>query len=49
MAEELLTEALKSKAKKIVLKRPVKAHYVNDLKPTSQILGKAARFDIYAI
>ena len=48
MAEKLLAKALDSNAKKIVLKRPPKAAFVNDLKPTSQILGKAARFDIYA-
>ncbi len=49
MAEELFTHAKQSNAKKIVIKRPVKASYVMDEKPTSQIIGKAARFDIYAI
>lgn len=48
MAEELFTQAIQSNAKKIVIKRPVKAGYVQDKKPTSQIIGKAARFDIYA-
>lgn len=48
MAEELFTQALLSKAKKIVIKRPVKTGFVLDRKPTSQIIGKAARFDIYA-
>ncbi|MBL4773590.1 MAG: class I SAM-dependent methyltransferase, partial [Alcanivoracaceae bacterium] len=48
MAEQLFTQALLSKAKKIVIKRPVKAAYVLAKKPTSQIVGKAARFDIYA-
>lgn len=49
MAEELFTQAKQSNAKKIVIKRPVKASYVLDKKPTSQIIGKAARFDVYAI
>lgn len=49
MAEDLFIQAKQSNAKKIVIKRPVKASYVLDKKPTSQILGKAARFDIYAI
>jgi len=48
IAEELLAQALLSNAKKIIIKRPVKAGYVLDKKPTSQIIGKAARFDIYA-
>lgn len=49
MAEELFVQAKQSKAKKIVIKRPVKAGYVLDKKPTSQIIGKAARFDVYAL
>lgn len=48
IAEELFIQAKQSKAKKIVIKRPVKAGYVLEAKPTSQITGKAARFDIYA-
>lgn len=48
MAEDLFEQAKLSKAKKIVIKRPVKADYVCNKKPTSQIIGKAARFDIYA-
>jgi len=48
MAEELFEQAKQSKAKKIVIKRPVKANFVCDKKPTSQIIGKAARFDVYA-
>jgi len=49
IAEKLFLLAKQSNAKKIVIKRPVKAAYVLDQKPTSQIIGKAARFDIYAI
>jgi 16S rRNA (guanine1516-N2)-methyltransferase len=48
MAEDLFEQAKLSNAKKIIIKRPVKAAFVNDSKPTSQIIGKAARFDIYA-
>ena len=48
MAEKLLAKALNSNAKKIVLKRPPKSPFVNGIKPSSQILGKAARFDVYA-
>jgi len=48
MAEELFIQARNSQAKKIVIKRPVKATYVNNIKPTSQVIGKAARFDVYA-
>jgi 16S rRNA (guanine1516-N2)-methyltransferase len=48
IAEQLFLLAKQSNAKKIVIKRPVKAAYVLDQKPTSQIIGKAARFDIYA-
>lgn len=48
MAEELFIQAKQSKARKIVIKRPVKAAFVLDKKPTSQIIGKAARFDVYA-
>ena len=46
-ALEMFNQALQSKAKKIVLKRPVKAEFITNAKPTSQIIGKAARFDIY--
>jgi len=48
MAVELFIQAKLSNAIKIVIKRPVKAGFVLDKKPTSQIVGKAARFDIYA-
>lgn len=48
VAENLYEQAKLSKAKKIVIKRPVKADYVCGKKPTSQVIGKAARFDVYA-
>lgn len=47
MANQLFTQAMLSNAKKIVIKRPVKAGFVMDKKPTFQITGKAARFDVY--
>ena len=46
-AEKLLGQALKSQAKKVILKRPLKAPFCLNKKPTSQIKGKAVRFDIY--
>lgn len=49
MAEKLFEKALQSTAQKLVIKRPVKASYVLDKKPTSQITGKAVRFDIYQL
>ncbi len=49
MAEDLFEQAKDSKAKKIVIKRPVKADFVCNKKPTSQVIGKAARFDVYAL
>jgi 16S rRNA (guanine1516-N2)-methyltransferase len=48
MAEILLEKSLKSKIRKIVVKRPVKSEFVLGKKPTSQIISKAVRFDIYA-
>lgn len=48
-AEQLFIKALASSAKKIVIKRPPKAEFINQHKPTSQIIGKSARFDIYVI
>ncbi len=48
MAEDLFEQAKLSKVKKIVIKRPVKADFVCGKKPTSQVIGKAARFDVYA-
>ncbi len=49
MPGELLNKAINSSANKVVIKRPPKADFVNHLKPTSQILGKAARFDVYVV
>jgi len=48
MAEDLFVQARLSKATKIVIKRPLKASFIQAQKPTSQITGKAVRFDIYA-
>ncbi len=48
-ALELFNQALQSDVKKIVLKRPIKAEFITNTKPTSQIIGKAARFDVYVL
>jgi 16S rRNA (guanine1516-N2)-methyltransferase len=48
MADDLFTQALLSQCSKVVIKRPTKAAFVLDKKPTFQIIGKAARFDVYA-
>lgn len=47
MAENLFAKARQSSAQKIVIKRPIKSDHVFNQKPTSQITGKAVRFDIY--
>ncbi|MFK8010688.1 MAG: class I SAM-dependent methyltransferase [Marinicellaceae bacterium] len=47
MAEELFNQGMISNASKMVIKRPVKASFVTNKKPTFQIIGKAARFDVY--
>lgn len=48
MDEDLFNQALQSNTKKIVIKRPIKAKFVLNKQPTSQITGKTIRFDIYA-
>lgn len=49
MAEALFEKSMESTAQKLVIKRTVKADYVLGKKPTSQINGKAVRFDIYQL
>ncbi|MFC4893133.1 class I SAM-dependent methyltransferase [Pseudofrancisella aestuarii] len=47
---ELLEKVLIKKiAKKIIVKRPIKADFLANKQPTSQLKGKANRFDIYSI
>lgn len=36
-------------AKKVIVKRPIKADFLANKQPTSQLKGKANRFDIYSI
>ncbi|MDO8909045.1 MAG: class I SAM-dependent methyltransferase [Pseudohongiella sp.] len=45
--ENLLKLAL-GLARKVVVKRPLHAHPLNQIKPSGAISGKTARFDIYA-
>lgn len=35
--------------KKIIVKRPYLGDFIDDKKPTSQLIGKSSRFDIYAL
>jgi 16S rRNA (guanine1516-N2)-methyltransferase len=46
-AGELLTLACKTKAKRVVVKRPKGAEHLNSALPDAQILGKNTRFDLY--
>lgn len=48
---ELLVEnSIQSKlVKKLVVKRPIKAKFLSDRTPSSQIKGKSNRFDIYSL
>nr|WP_320009821.1 class I SAM-dependent methyltransferase [uncultured Desulfobulbus sp.] len=45
--EELLTAALTTKVKKVVVKRPLKGPYLGDRRPAYSLKGKAVRFDVY--
>ncbi|MBM9614170.1 class I SAM-dependent methyltransferase [Desulfobulbus rhabdoformis] len=47
--EELLTTALATQAKKVVVKRPLKGPYLCDEKPSYSLKGKAVRFDVYLV
>lgn len=35
--------------KKLIVKRPAKGEFLNQVKPTAQRIGKSSRFDIYAL
>jgi 16S rRNA (guanine1516-N2)-methyltransferase len=48
-AAELLTKALRSDAKRVVIKRPLRADLLLTKIPTFQIKGKICRFDAYQI
>ncbi len=45
--DALLERALKIAGKRVVVKRPRHAGYLEGLKPSFQMLGKSSRFDIY--
>jgi 16S rRNA (guanine1516-N2)-methyltransferase len=48
--KSLFDSAIHSKkAKKVIVKRPAKAELLSDKKPSSQLIGKANRFDIYSL
>ncbi|WP_416308727.1 class I SAM-dependent methyltransferase [Neptunicella sp. SCSIO 80796] len=48
-ADLLLEPALKMAGKRVVVKRPAGAPYLNNQKPQIEMAGKANRFDIYLI
>jgi len=48
-ASELLTIALGSARKRVVVKRPRLASTLNNMTPSHQITGKTSRFDVYLI
>jgi 16S rRNA (guanine1516-N2)-methyltransferase len=48
-ADQLLVEALAHVNYRVVVKRPRKAPFLNDQKPSFQLEGKSSRFDIYTI
>lgn len=45
--ESLLAEALRTGAKKVVVKRPLKGPFLADQPPAYTLKGKAVRFDVY--
>ncbi len=48
-AEELWTLAMTKARKRVVVKRPLKAPALGDLKPTHAFVGKTARLDLYLV
>ncbi|WP_440683873.1 class I SAM-dependent methyltransferase [Cysteiniphilum halobium] len=44
----LLKQAKALKPKKIIVKRPRLGNFIDNNKPTSQVIGKSSRFDVYA-
>lgn len=46
-AAQLLSAALQSCTKRVVVKRPRNAPIIGDKKPSHQLSGKAGRFDVY--
>lgn len=46
-AETLLRDALSLARRRVVVKRPAHAGFLEDIKPSFQLTGKSSRFDIY--
>ncbi|MEL7401451.1 MAG: class I SAM-dependent methyltransferase, partial [Pseudomonadota bacterium] len=46
-ADELLSAALSVARYRVAVKRPAKAPFLADTKPTYQLEGKTSRYDIY--
>jgi 16S rRNA (guanine1516-N2)-methyltransferase len=46
-SEHLLTAALQTADKRVVVKRPIKAPFLTDLSPSHSLRGKTVRFDVY--
>jgi 16S rRNA (guanine1516-N2)-methyltransferase len=46
-AEELLDPAIKLTKYRVIVKRPAKANFFNNKKPSFQIIGKTCRYDVY--
>ena len=45
--ERLIDAALDSGAARVVVKRPIKADFLAGRVPSSQVMGKTIRFDLY--
>lgn len=45
----LLEKALQKASRRVVIKRPRKSPYVNNMKPHFDISGKSSRFDVYMV
>ena len=48
-AADLLPQALRLAEYRVVVKRPRKAPFLNELAPNFQLLGKSSRYDIYTL
>ena len=48
-SEQLFAIALNTAKNRVVVKRPVKAQYLADKKPSFSLTGKAVRFDVYGL
>lgn len=46
-ADALLRNALKAARKRVIVKRPRIAGFLEDLKPSFQLIGTSSRFDVY--